>query len=190
MKAPATSKNKLTKKKYEANEDTEFLESLKEPNREYTKEELDELEKRAEIHKEELKLNMAADLLNPSGERQTLDNINLVSREEFLDYSFRLYNRLELLAKSEFYLEFLEHLLNGLTKPLSSENIKRLSATLQATQLRRQNDEREKKAKAKPKKANKPQLKTVKNNDYDSFSGGGIASADVDPEYDEDNDFM
>ena len=190
MKAPATSKNKLTKKKYDANDDEEFLESLKEPDRKYTEEELDELRKRAEIHKEEVKLNMAADFLNPNGERQSLDNINLVSKEEFLDYSFRLFNRLELLSKSEFYPEFLDNLLIGLTKPLSADAVKRLSATLQATQLRKQNDERDKKAKAKAKKTTKPQLKADRKAEFDSFVGDGIASAGADPEYDEDNDFM
>ena len=193
VKAPPTTKNKASKKKYTGDDhasDDEFLESLKEPDRHYTPEELDELKKRADLHKEELKLNMVSDFVGASGERHSLDNLNLISKEEFTDYSFRLYNRLELLSKSEFYPEFLDHLLNGLTKPLSVDAVKRMSTTLQAILLRKQNEDREKRAKAKVKKTVKPQLKADRRAEFDSFVGEGINSVDVDPEYDEDNDFM
>ena len=133
---------------------------------------------------------MASDFIGTSGERHSLDNINLVSKEEFLDYSFRLYNRLELLSKSEFYPEFLDHLLNGLTKSMSVDGMKRISSTLHGILLRKQNEDREKRSKDKPKKTVKPQLKTDRKTEYDSFVGEGITTVDNDPEYDEDNDFM
>lgn len=191
VKAPPTAKNKQTKKKYAGDDrgsDEEFLESLKEPDRVYTPEELDELRKRAELQKEELKLNMASDFIGATGERHSLDNLNLVTKEEFLDYSFRLYNRLELLSKSEFYPEFLDNLLNGLTKSMSVDGVKRISSTLHGILLRKQNEEREKKI--KPKKVVKPQLRADRKTEFDSFVGDGITEADVDHEYDEDNDFM
>jgi hypothetical protein len=192
VKAPPTTKNKLVKKKYAGDErtsDDEFLESLKEPDRQYTPEELDELRKRAELQKEELKLNMVSDFLGGAGGHQSLDNVNLVSKEEFLDYSFRLYNRLELLSKSEFYPEFLDHFLNGLTKSMSLDAVKRMSTTLQSILTRKQNDEREK-TKPKPKKPVKSQLKMDRRTEYDSFVGEGISTVEGNADYDEDNDFM
>ena len=193
VKAPPTTKNKASKKKFTGDDhvsDDEFLESLKEPDRIYTPEELDALKKRSDLHKEELKLNMVSDFVGTTGERHSLDNLNLISKEEFTDYSFRLYNRLELLSKSEFYPEFLDHLLNGLSKPLSVDAVKRMSITLQAILLRKQNEDREKRAKNKAKKTVKPQLKADRRAVLDSFVGDGINSVDADPEYDEDNDFM
>ena len=192
MKAPPTTKNKQTKKKYAADDrgsDEEFLESLKEPDRVYTAEELDELRQRAELQKEELKLNMVSDFISATGERHSLDNLNLLTKEEFLDYSFRLYNRLELLSKSEFYPEFLDNLLNGLTKSMSLDGVKRVSTTLNGVLVRKQNEERERKSKTK--KPAKPQLKADRKAEIDSFLGEGIAGApDADQDYDEDNDFM
>ena len=192
MKAPPTTKNKQTKKKYATDDrgsDEEFLESLKEPDRVYTAEELDELRQRAELQKEELKLNMVSDFIGATGERHSLDNLNLLTKEEFLDYSFRLYNRLELLSKSEFYPEFLDNLLNGLTKSMSLDGVKRVSTTLNGVLVRKQNEERERKSKTK--KPAKPQLKADRKAEIDSFLGEGIAGApDADQDYDEDNDFM
>ena len=188
-KAPPTTKNKMAKKKYagdEHNSDDEFLESLKEPDRQYTPEELDELRKRAEFQKEELKLNMVSDFIGASGERHSLDNLNLQSKEDFVDYSFRLYNRLSLLSKSEFYPEFLDNILNGLTKSISVDAVKRMSTTLQTIVLRKQKENQPVKAK----KPVKPQLQTERRAEYDSFLGDGISTANADPEYDEDNDFM
>ncbi|CAF1642922.1 unnamed protein product [Rotaria magnacalcarata] len=188
-KAPATSKNKQVKKKYLGDggtSDDEFFESLKEADRVYTAEELDELRKRADLQKEEVKLKMATDFIGTSGEKDSLDNVNLVNKEEFLNYSFRLYNRLELLSKSEFYTEFLDDLLTGLAKPLSLEAVKHMSARLQAIVLRKQNEKKN----STTKKSVKPQLKADRRNELDSFVGDGIVSVDVDPGYDEDNDFM
>jgi len=187
-KAPPTTKNKLSKKKYAGdaqNSDEELLESLKEPNRVYTAEELEELRKRADLQKEELKLTMVSDFVSAPGERNSLDNINLVKKEEFLDYSFRLYNRLELLSKSEFYPEFLDNLLTGLTKTMTFEQVKRLSSTLNNISIEKQNEK-----KKIGKKQVKPQLKADRRNDYDSFTGGDIMTGQDDHEYDEDNDFM
>ena len=129
---------------------------------------------------------MASDFVGASGERNSLDNVNLLKKEEFLDYSFRLYNRLELLSKSEFYPEFIDHLLNGLTKTMSVENVKRMSTTINAILVQKQNEKKG----VKPKKPVKPQLKADRKNEYDSFAGEGITGVDNDPEYDEDNDFM
>ena len=192
VKAPPTTKNKLSKKKFAGDDDgndEDFLESLKEPNRVYTAEELEELKKRADLQKEELKLNMASDFIGTGGERHSLDNINLISKEEFLDYSFRLYNRLDLLSKSEFYAEFLESLLTGLTKSMSVDGVKRLQTTVHGILLQKQNEERDKRT-GKTKKTVKPQLKAERNSEYDSFVGEGITGVDNVPEYDEDNDFM
>ncbi len=193
VKAPPTTKNK-TKKKFVGDDrlsDEEFLESLKEPDRHYTPEELDELRKRADLQKEQLKLNMASDFIGTSGERQSLDNINLLTKDEFLDYSFRLHNRLDLLSKSEFYPEFLDHLLNGLTKSMTLDGVKRMSTTLTGIINRKQTEKRaERLSKETAKKPVKPQLKPDRRAEYDSFVGEGITSVDDDPAYDEDNDFM
>lgn len=129
---------------------------------------------------------MATDFIGTGGEKNSLDNINLVTKEEFLDYSFRLYNRLEILSKSEFYSDFLSDLLTGLTKPMSLDAVKRLSSTLQTVVTRKQ----EEKKKTATKKPIKPQLKADRRNEMDSFVGDGIVSVDADAEYDEDNDFM
>ncbi|UJR25444.1 hypothetical protein I4U23_006791 [Adineta vaga] len=193
VKAPPTTKNRMSKKKFigdERTSDDELLESLKEPDRQYTAEELEEFNKRSELRKEELKLNMASDFLGASGERNSLDNINLVTKQEFLDYSFRLYNRLDLLSKSEYYQEFLDNLLNGLAQSMPLDNVKRMSTTVQGILSERLQQEREQKAKSKAKKTVKPQLKADRKAEYDSFVGDGITGADVDAEYDEDNDFM
>jgi hypothetical protein len=164
---------------------------LKEPDRHYTPEELDELRKRADLQKEQLKLNMASDFIGTSGERQSLDNINLLTKDEFLDYSFRLHNRLDLLSKSEFYPEFLDHLLNGLTKSMTLDGVKRMSTTLTGIINRKQTEKRaERLSKETAKKPVKPQLKPDRRAEYDSFVGEGITSVDDDPAYDEDNDFM
>ncbi|CAF1279977.1 unnamed protein product [Adineta ricciae] len=190
-KAPPTTKNKLGKKKYAGDDhasDEEFRESLREPNRQYTAEELEEFEKRSELRKEELKLNMASDFIGAGGERNSLDNINLVTEEEFRDYSFRLYNRLNLLSKSEHYAEFLDHLLQGLSQSMSLDNVKRMSKTVQGI-LSEKQKEREKNKPAS-KKTLKPQVNDDRRAVYDSFLGDGISAGTADAEYDEDNDFM
>lgn len=192
MKAAPTTKNK-PKKKFageDRDSDEELRESLREPDRMYTAEELEEFNKRAELRKEELKLNMASDFIGTSGERNSLDNVNLVSKEEFVDYSFRLYNRLNLLSKSEYYQEFLDHLLNGLAQSMSLDGVKRMSTTVQGILTERQKKEREQKGKTNVKKPAKPQLKADRRSDYESFVGDELASNVVEAEYDEDNDFM
>lgn len=133
---------------------------------------------------------MATDLLGTGHARQSLDNLNLISKEEFIDYSFRLYNRLELLSKSEYYIEFLDDLLNGLTKPLSLDAIKHVSATLQGILLRKQNEEREKKQKPKAKAKAKIQLKVDRRSEIESIVGDSVDNTGTNAEYDEDNDFM
>ena len=193
MKAPPTTKNKAAKKKYDGDgrtSDDEFLESLKEPNREYTVEELEQLQKRADLQREETKLNMVSEFIGANGDRQSLNNINLVTKEEFFDYSFRLHNRLELLSKSEFYPEFLDNLLNGLTKPISCDAAKRLSAKLQTILSDKQKEESDKRSsKSSVKKTVKQQV-VERRTDYDSFGGEGINALDINEKYDEDNDFM
>lgn len=124
---------------------------------------------------------MITELLEKDGEHKSLDNLNLLAREEFLNYSFRLATRLEPLSKSEFYSEFLDNFLTGITKSMSIYDVEHLQATLKAAQLRKQSDEREKKAKAKAKKNAKPQLKAVRRVNYDDFG-------DDDDDYDEDTD--
>jgi len=134
---------------------------------------------------------MVSDFIGANSDRQSLDNINLVSKEEFLDYSFRLHNRLELLSKTEFYPEFLDHLLNGLTKSMSHDAVKQMSTTLQTILSRKQKEESDKRTpKIAGKKSVKPQLKAERRTDYDSFGGEGINTADINEEYDQDNDFM
>ena len=166
------------------------MNSLKEPDREYTAEELEELRKRAEIQKEELKLNMVTEFMEGSNQRKSLNDINLKTKEELLDYSFRLYNRLEILSKTEFYTEFIEHLLTGLTKNMTVDGIKRMSNTTQVIFAQKQNEEREKKNKNKPKKAVKTQFNADSKSEYDSFFGEGVTKTEVEDRYDVDNDFM
>ena len=126
-------------------------------------------------------------LADANAERFSLDNTTLINREEFLNYSQSLSNRLEGVSKSEFYPDFIDHFLNGLSKSLSCDDIKRLTSTLQVIMLRKQSDEREKKSKAKAKKSAKPQLKTGRRTEFAAFGEG--ADQDVDEDYD-DEDFM
>ena len=126
-------------------------------------------------------------LADANAERFSLDNTTLINRDEFLNYSQSLANRLEGVSKSEFYPDFLDHFLNGLSKSLTSDDIKRLTATMQVILLRKQSDEREKKLKAKAKKSVKPQLKTARRTEFAAFGDG--ADQDVDDDYD-DEDFM
>ena len=65
-----------------------------------------------------------------------------------------------------------------------------MSTTLQAVLLHKQNDERQRKLAMKTKKSIKPQLKTERQSEYDSFVGEGVTTLDIDAQYDEDNDFM
>jgi hypothetical protein len=124
--------------------------------------------------------------VNKNDERQSLDNLNLITREEFLNYSLRLHNHLDIVSKSEFYPDFIDHFLNGITKSMSIDGIKRLSGTLQAITLRKQSEEREKKSKSKPKKQAKPQLKPVRQTDYGAF--GDDVDNDFDQDVDDDDD--
>ncbi|CAF0852290.1 unnamed protein product [Rotaria sordida] len=181
-KTVSTAKHKTNRKKLNDNEESNKI-LIKEPDGDYTPEELDEIQKKGELQKEQDKLNMASELVENNDEYHTLDDFNLLTKEEFLNYSFRLHNRLETLSKSEFYTEFIDHFLNGITKSMSIENIKHLQATLQAIYLRKQSEEREKKAKSKTKKQNKPKLTTGRRADYGAFGVEG------DQDYDQDNDF-
>jgi len=187
VKAPSTTKNKTAKKKYTDEEHSPNI--IQQPDGNYTPEELDEIQKKEELKKEHDKLDMVAELVDKDGERQSLDNINLISRDEFLNYSLRLYNHLDILSKSEFYPEFIDHFLEGITKSMSTDGVKRLSATLQAITLRKQSEEREKKAKSKTKNKTKPQLKTGRRADYVAFGAGEENDFDPDVDYD-DEDFM
>lgn len=183
MKPAAATKSKTTKKKTHEHEKI-----IKEPDGDYTPEEMDEILKRREIQVEQDKLDMAAELVESNGEHLSLDHLTLVTKEEFLNYSFRLNHRLEHLSKSEFYPEFVENFINGITKSMSIDGVKRLQATLQAIYLRKQSDEREKKSKSKAKKQAKPQLKTGRRVDYGAF-GEEEQDFDQDVDYDDD-DFM
>jgi len=132
---------------------------------------------------------MVSELVDKDGEHQSLDNLTLITRDEFLNYSLRLYNHLDVVSKSEFYPEFIDHFLNGITQSMSTEGVKRLSTTLQAITLRKQSEEREKKAKSKTKKQVKPQLKTGRRADFVAFAVEGENDFDEDGDYDDD-DFM
>ncbi|CAF2425462.1 unnamed protein product [Rotaria sp. Silwood2] len=185
-KTVTTTKNKTSKKKFNDHEESDKI-LIKEPDGEYTPEELDNIQKKGELQKEQDKLDMVSELIEKNGEHHTLDDLNLLTREEFLNYSFRLYNRLETLSTSEFYIDFIDHFLNGITKSMSVENIKHLQATLQAIYLRKQSEERERKAKSKTKKQNKPQLKTGRRADYGAF---GDEADDFEQDVDYDDEFM
>lgn len=145
------------------------------------------MEKKEELQKEHDKVNMAAELVDKDGPHQSLDNMNLINREEFLNYSLRLSNHLDILGKSEFYPDMVEHFLNGITQSMSADDVKRLTTTLQTITIRKQSEERERKAKAKTKKPAKPQLKTIRRTDFGAF--GDDADQDFDPDDDYD-DFM
>ncbi|CAF1183970.1 unnamed protein product [Adineta ricciae] len=113
---------------------------------------------------------------------RSLNDLDLYKREEFLDYSQRLYTRLKSISTSEYYPEFIDQFLRGITEPMSIDDVKRLAASLQAITIRKQGDEREKKSKAKAKKQTKPQLRTGRQSDYVAFGNG-------DNDYDQDNDY-
>jgi hypothetical protein len=132
---------------------------------------------------------MVTELVDKDGQHVSLDNLNLVTRDEFLNYSLHLYNHLAIVSKSEFYPEFIDNLLEGLTKSMSIDGVKRLQATLQAILIRRQSEEREKKSKSKTKKQVKPQLKTGRRTDYGAFGDEEENDFDQDVDYDDD-DFM
>jgi proline dehydrogenase len=122
-------------------------------------------------------------------ERQSLDNMSLLTRKEFLDYSERLSNHLDAISKSEFYPDLVENFLNGITNSMSVEDVKRLATALQVITIRKQGEEREKKSKAKSKKSAKPQLKAVRQSDYGAFGADAVNDFDQDVDYD-DEDFM
>jgi len=187
VKAPGTTKNKASKKKFADEEDSPKI--VQQPEGNFTPEELDEMQTKEELNKEQDKLDMVSELVDKNGERQSLDNLNLINRDEFLNYSLRLSNHLDIVSKSEFYPEFIDHFLNGITASISTEGVKRLASTLQVITLRKQSEEKEKKAKAKTKKQAKPQLKTIRRTDYGAFGAEGDAELDREGDYD-DEDFM
>ena len=141
------------------------------------------MEKKSELQQEHDKLNMAAELVDKDGPRQSLDNMNLISRDEFLNYSLRLSNHLDVVSKSEFYPDFLENFLDGITKSMSVDGVKHLASTLQVITIRKQGEERERKAKSKTKKQARPQLKAVRQTDYGAFGN------DEDQDFDHDDDY-
>ena len=141
------------------------------------------MEKKGELQREHEKLNMATELVEKDGPRQSLDNLNLISRDEFLNYSLRLSNHLDVVSKSEFYPDFVEHFLNGITQSMSVDGVKRLASALQVITIRKQGEERERKSKAKTKKQARPQLKAVRQSDYGAFGN------DEDHEYEQDDDY-
>lgn len=124
---------------------------------------------------------MAAELIDENGQLRSLDDMNLYTRDEFLNYSLRLSHKLGFVSDSKFFPDFIENFLNGVTNSMSTDGVKRLQATLQAITIRKESEEREKKAKLKPKKHNKPQLRTGRQSDYGAFGDEG--------DYDQDNDF-
>jgi hypothetical protein len=187
-KAPTTTKNKASKKKYPDDEQSQKI--VKQPDGDYTPEQLDEIQKKEEIKKEQDKLNMVEELVDKNGERQSLDNLNLLTKDEFLNYSLRLSNHLDILSKSEFYPEFIDNFLDGITKSMGMDGVRRLSATLQAISIRKQSEEREKKLKSKSKNRQaKPKLTTGRRADYGAFAAEGDNDFDEGGDYDED-DFM
>jgi hypothetical protein len=130
---------------------------------------------------------MVADLVDPNGQHQSLDNITLITRDEFINYSLRLSSHLNILSKSEFYPEFVDDFLNGLTKSMSVDGVKRLAATSQAALLRKQSEERDRKAKSKAKKPIKPKLTTIRRADFGAFTDAGNNDFDGDGDYDEED---
>lgn len=159
---------------------------IHEPQGDFTPEQMDQMEQKEELQKEHDKINMAAELVTKDGPHQSLDNMNLINRDEFLNYSQLLSSHLDILGKSEFYPDFLEHFLNGITQSMSTESVKHLTTTLQTIIIRKQGEERERKSKAKTKKAAKPQLKTIRRTDYGAF-GGDDDEQDFDPDDDYDD---
>jgi hypothetical protein len=132
---------------------------------------------------------MVEELVDKDGEHHSLDNLNLLTKDEFLNYSLRLSNHLDILSKSEFYPEFIDNFLDGMTKTMSIEDVKRLAATVQVITLRKQSEDRERKAKSKAKKQAKPKLTTGRRTDYRAFGAEGGNDFDPDGDYDDD-DFM
>ena len=151
----------------------------------FTPEKLDEMEVRNEIEEEEAKLKEAEDLVENNGERISLDNVILTNKDEFDHYAHHLVNHLQLVSKAEFYPLLVEQFLEGITKTMSADQVKRLGATLQATLLLKETDERELKNKQKAKKKDKPQLKV----DARAPARAARAYDDDEDYYDEDEDY-
>jgi hypothetical protein len=127
---------------------------------------------------------MASELGDKDGKLRSLDDLILCTRDEFLDYSLRLSNHIGHVSNSKFFPDFVEHFLNGITKSMSTEGVKRLSEKLQAITIRKESEEREKRAKSKPKKQYKPQLKAVRPSDY---GDAGVNDYDQDDDFDDDD---
>ena len=161
----------------------ESRKSEKQPDKSHKLEEPNKIQQADQLDKSD----MGSQLVNKTDEHRSLDDLHLFKREDFLDYSLRLSNRLENVSKSEFYPDFMENFLSGITQSMSIDSVKRLQATLQATYLRKQSEEREKKAKAKSKKYAKPQLRTVRRVDYEAFE---VDDDDFDQDVDYDDDFI
>ncbi|UJR23459.1 hypothetical protein I4U23_026461 [Adineta vaga] len=187
-KSDVEEKPKVTAKSSKKKSD-DSQKTIKQPDGDYTPDELDTIKQKEELKAEHDKLNMASDLVDPDGKHRSLDNLDLYTKDEFLNYSTRLYNHLKIVSNSEFYPDFIDNFLQGLAKSMSNEGVQRLSTTLQAITLRKQSDEREKKAKAKTKKQTKPQLRTGRQSDYGAFA---VAAGDNDYDNDDydDEDFM
>lgn len=184
IKASSTTKSKSSNKNHGDND--EYQKTLKQSDGNYTTERFDENQNTNTIRETDPK-NMVSESVDMEGKHFSLDNLNLLKQEEFHDYSLHLCNRLETLSKSEFYPDFIENFLDGITKSMSIDGVKRLQTTLQTIFLRKQSDEREKKAKSKSKKYAKPQLKTVRRVDYGAFEVADDNDFDHDVDYDDDD---
>ncbi|CAF0730813.1 unnamed protein product [Didymodactylos carnosus] len=183
QKSTATTTKNKTKKKQIAGDSDDDL--VREPERIYTADELAEISKRNELSREESKLKMVNEFVS-GGDKYSLDDTNLLTKEDFTNYSFRLYNRLNLLAKSEHYLDFLDKLLFGLSEPLSIDQTRHLTTTLQGIQSKKLSEDRERKFKLKKNKVAKPQLRAERT-ELELYGGDGVVVGGDD---DDDIDFM
>ncbi|CAF0750472.1 unnamed protein product [Adineta steineri] len=178
---PKAAKSTSSKKKVNAGDESQKI--IKQPDGDYTPEELDQIRAKEEIKEEQEKLTEVEELVDENGKVRSLDDLDLIKKSEFLNYSLRLASRLEVVSNSEFYTDFIDNFLTGITNSMSVDGVKRLTTTLQTINIRKQGEERERKAKAKAKNKAKPQLKAIKQSDYKGFG------ADVGHDYDQDNDY-
>jgi len=136
-----------------------------------------------------------ADLANAVslfGLDKPLDQFSFDSKEDALDYSQRLFSKINKFHTSPFYYEFVDDLFKSLVTNLSTDKMRRLATSFKEFADLKTNEEKalkqkDSKAKAKPGKGKIKVEKDVIKGDFDvflkdSYNAGG--------DEDEDEDFM
>lgn len=152
----------------------------------------------AEMTEEEKKrAQEEADMVHATelfGISKSLDEVSLNSREECIDYTNRLYAKLNKFHNKSCYQEFIEELLKSLCKNVPADTVRKISNSFKAFSDNKSAVEKAaKQADAKTKPKSKATIKPIKNEikgNIDDFLKDNYTGGDFDEEYDEDNDFM